>query len=973
MKGKDERRFGWRKLLVISLSVMMAVMFMPASALAGSDPAESKDPLQRQLELEKTVAFDSENEASIDGKEYATIGEALDAAKAGDTVTLLRDVNRDFEIAAFSETGQTKVVRDIDRGGIEIPSGKDITLNLNAHQVMRSQDEAGNKYSIKVDSGSTVRIVNQPTTERETRLGSINEKDSNYLQLTQSEKKGEAVLTSGIVNNGSVTLDRSFGKIQVNNAGVFYNSGSLHFQGDFCSGYPSFMDWLRLKLTIVEQTKDAEVSFGDGFKADGLEFQLPKEVLNQLNAGTREDDYLLARGGDTAFKLLENHVQGLDNSKVSLEKEGDRIVLSCRKAAIYLDPQNGSDENDGKSGAKPVQSLDRALKLFNQADGLAEIHVLNTVSLTSALSPSVKKTDSDSDRNNEEGDQEIKPIRFVRDASFCGELFAISGKEAEVRLSHVTIDGKNLPATAPLIRVSGSGSLTLGEGAVLKNNANRANGIACGGAIYAADAGTKVCMDGGVIRSCSAVWGGGIFLHNASFIMNGGKISENTASDVLDQSQGTSQSQKDSLDQLGTGGGVCIAYNGTMEMNGGTISGNTARHGGGVSAGVDQSAVLEDTEENHLAFTMNGGTISENAATKEGSRALNVNGGGIYVACRNVAKLETGTISGNRVNNSIGFAGGGIYVNGGNAAEKDEKGIPYSNGKLITQNVYLGGNRDSGNGAALALCPTSRLQLHYDGNVVIDPAGGDTPDVFIQFTEIGHVPAGGENGERYVPYFLSSVMQDGSPYGWTEKDGRAFVTDTDAKLKRNELHLIAHPSAGDVRRNEASCSVRITGNSVGEKGGGIASNGDLSFGSKLTPPTPTPIPSVSYRHVTVQKTWTLDDGKTRPDSVQVQLMRDGMAYGSPVTLNDANNWTFTWDNLEKDESQWTVSEVLIPEGFTASSQMTEEGDGLRVEITNNDQPKGPDQPTEPDKPYKPSKPSKPVKPSEPQVRIRRGS
>ncbi|WP_173328035.1 hypothetical protein [Eubacterium pyruvativorans] len=165
MKGKDERRFGWRKLLVISLSVMMAVMFMPASALAGSDPAESKDPLQRQLELEKTVAFDSENEASIDGKEYATIGEALDAAKAGDTVTLLRDVNRDFEIAACSETDTTKVVRDIGRGGIEIPSGKDITLNLNAHQVMKSSGEEY-AYSIKVDSGSTVRIVNQPTKER---------------------------------------------------------------------------------------------------------------------------------------------------------------------------------------------------------------------------------------------------------------------------------------------------------------------------------------------------------------------------------------------------------------------------------------------------------------------------------------------------------------------------------------------------------------------------------------------------------------------------------------------------------------------------------------------------------------------------------------------------------------------------------------------------------------------------------------
>lgn len=838
MKGKDERRFGWRKLLVISLSVMMAVMFMPASALAGSETAY-EEQLQRQLESEKNVAFDSENEASIDGKEYATIGEALDAAKAGDTVTLLRDVNRDFEIAPFSETDTTKVVRDIGRGGIEIPSGKDITLNLNAHQVMKSSGEEY-AYSIKVDSGSKVWIVNQPTEERMKKLGQLNKTDKEILQLTKEETSGRAVLTSGIVNNGSVALDQSSGKIKVNNPGVFYNSGSLHFRGDFCSGNP----YNKFTLKIVEQTKDAEVSFGDGFNADGPEFQLPKEVLNQLNAGTREDDYLLARGGDAAFKLLENDkyypVQGLDNSKVSLEKkDGDRIMLCCQKAIFYLDPKNGKDENDGTSADNAVQTLDKALELYNQTDGLAEIHVLNTVSLTSDLSPSVKKTDSDDEGSN----QESRPIRFARDTSFRGALFDISGEKANVKLSNVTIDGKNLSAEAPLIRVSDGGSLTLEEGAVLKNNANCANGIARGGAIYAEGPETTVHMNGGKIESCSAVWGGGIFLRDASFIMDEGVISGNTTSDVQDQ--------------RGTGGGVCVAYNGTMKMTGGTISGNTARNGGGVSAGVDQTAVLKDTEEKHLAFTMTGGTISGNKATKEGNTAQDVNGGGLYVACRNVAELEAGSISDNRVNNSMGFAGGGIYVNGGNAAEKDDKGIPYSNGKLIAKNVYFSGNRDGGDGAALALCPTSHLQLHYDGNVVID----------------------------------------------------------------------------------------------------------LSFGSKPTPPAPTP--AASYRQVTVQKEWTLDDGKMRPDSVQVQLMRNGVAYGSPVTLNDGNNWTFTWSNLEKDESQWTVNEVLAPEGFMASQQATEEGDSLRVVITNDDQPEKPDQPTNPDKPDKPSKPTGPSKPAKP--------
>lgn len=598
-----------------------------------------------------------------------------------------------------------------------------------------------------------------------------------------------------------------------------------------------------------------------------------------------------------------------------------------------------------------------------------EIHVLNTVNVTSDTTLPKVEGISDSEGKKADG----KRICFVREDSFKGTLFHVSG-QGELNLSNVTVDGKNISATGPLIWVSNGGKLILDDGAVLKNNKNNAKGIACGGAVYAEGENTRVNMNGGEIRSCRAVWGGGIFLRDASLTMNGGTISDNTASDYLDTStdstSSTEKETKDEKDQLGTGGGVCIAYNAVMNMSGGTVSGNTARRGGGVSAGVDQSAVLKDTEDNHRAFTMSGGTISDNTAAKEGSYNLNVTGGGIYVACRNVAEITAGTISGNRVNNAMGYAGGGIYVNGGAAAVEDVNGKPYSNGVLKTQNVYLGGNRDGRNGAAIAVCPTSRLKLYYDGNVVIDPAGDDIPDLYIQYTPDGkhHAPKD-ENGVPYVGYYLSSIMQDGSPYNWTEKAGRSFETDTNAKLTKEALQLEAHPSADAVNRNKVSCKVFITGNSVDENGGGIAANGDLDFGSKPTPPTPTPTPTPSptYRHVTVQKTWTLDDGKTQPDSIQVQLMKNGVAYGSPVTLNDANSWTFTWNNLENNGGQWTVNEVLVPQGFTESQKTTEESDGLRVVINNDDQPAKPNKPTNPTKPNKPTNPKTPNKPTNPKT------
>lgn len=122
-----------------------------------------------------------------------------------------------------------------------------------------------------------------------------------------------------------------------------------------------------------------------------------------------------------------------------------------------------------------------------------------------------------------------------------------------------------------------------------------------------------------------------------------------------------------------------------------------------------------------------------------------------------------------------------------------------------------------------------------------------------------------------------------------------------------------------------------------------------------TPPAPTPTPTPSCRHVTVQKVWKLDDGRKRPDSVLVQLMKNGTAYGQPVTLNDADHWTFTWDRLADDGSQWSVQEVIVPDGFTASQQTAAETQGSKVTITNDDNPVKPNKPVKPDKPKTPSK------------------
>lgn len=72
-----------------------------------------------------------------------------------------------------------------------------------------------------------------------------------------------------------------------------------------------------------------------------------------------------------------------------------------------------------------------------------------------------------------------------------------------------------------------------------------------------------------------------------------------------------------------------------------------------------------------------------------------------------------------------------------------------------------------------------------------------------------------------------------------------------------------------------------------------------------------PQQNVKIADLSVIKIWEDDCHKDRrPESIAVQLMRDGEAYGEPVTLNQTNGWKHTWQDLEMNH-QWTVTEKQV--------------------------------------------------------------
>lgn len=1211
MKGKHEKSSGWRKLLVLSLTVMMAVMFMPANALAegtdgnsqsavsssqsvdkgstgtgdtGAAAAEQNNEekeidqgaekaiqlsseqqnqltaagnssetvteetannnsdvpeyLRTQIENERKVAFDSDDEASIGGTSYKTIDQALNEAKDGDTITLLRDVNRDFEITTYSETDTTKIVRSINRGGIDIPTGKNITLNLNAHQVM------GHKYSIKVASGSTVRIVNQPTSARKAKLGTI---DSNDVQETQKEVKGEAVLSSSIINEGTVTLDNTQGKINLNGSGyAFYNSGSLTLKGNYNTGYSPEKIWMQpLTLNIIEQTKDAKVSFADGFNADSLIICPSQQVLDKLNQANPEKTFLytlVRRGNDHAWDMLQKSdaIQGLSNKNVQLKKLRDGSILLVNQGKetdpedqAKLEDQAKPDDqekpddqtkpdidkntptmvylNGGKDGqdnpehqglgrgllsGKPVKTFDEAKRVYYKA--LAEGYTVKGIEIDGTVSVSDEeswnsaqdnkadsktdvegKTDKDSSGDNgtavkrgasesasgssdsaasDAGKQDqgkaAGPIQIVRGSELTGNLIQVSSK-GSLTLKDIVIDGNQEHAkktTKSLIQVFDGGTLNIKDGAVLKNNnlTDRGYFHACGGAVNVngGTLGGTLNMEGGTIENNTAVIGGGIYVYGTKAVINmsNGLIRGNYAVNGTDP------------DSLAAGGGVDVYDGAVMNFSGGTIERNSsAEIGGGISVGTTKTS--NDPEILH----MTGGNIDDNSA---GS-----GGGGIYIQGgygRNVgsATITGGTISNNNMTGNMTgkgsgyneFGGGGIYVNG-------VSGQQFQNGRLNLKNALIHDNSAQIAGGGYASCPTSETHIYVTNgaafykNASVETAAKDL-DIEASSTLGMHLGS--------PEYTISESMLGGNPYHWKYDDNQEVPMDklsgTLNALWNEKLHLHTDETVDQEAKKIAE--VKIYGNKSATRGGGIGSNGTVTIGTigkkdttkvtaqkkwdddnqsakrpgsiqvqlfrstksdlsdkqyigyitltpdkdgnwtntaefknlaktdasgneyiytvgekkmdgydatvtqdektkdftitnkpSQTPPTPTPSPT--YHHVTVQKVWKLDDGRTRPDSVQVQLMKNGTAYGQPVTLNDANNWTCTWDGLADDSSTWTVQEVIVPNGFKTTQQVTAETNGSKVTITNDDTP------VKPNKPNSPTKPNKTVNPKTP--------
>jgi hypothetical protein len=190
-------------------------------------------------------------------------------------------------------------------------------------------------------------------------------------------------------------------------------------------------------------------------------------------------------------------------------------------------------------------------------------------------------------------------------------------------------------------------------------------------------------------------FGGGVGVHNGTFTMTGGTISDNIAAAPF----------------ASYGGGV--GSNGIFTMTGGTISGNSAAGpfasrscGGGVYSG--------------RTFTMSGGTISGNIASSVSS--VSSYGGGVY---------GTLTMSGGTINGNSAVQGGGVYVDSSISTFTKTGRIVYGDTDRIagngnaTDNTATSTSNPGTNGHAVFYSVYDSDSYYYRNETLADGAGGN--------------------------------------------------------------------------------------------------------------------------------------------------------------------------------------------------------------------------------------------------------
>ena len=366
-----------------------------------------------------------------------------------------------------------------------------------------------------------------------------------------------------------------------------------------------------------------------------------------------EDDAFGEGGLDEAFFAEDE-----DSLIGTLEADEESAAFAVSAVTgIYLDQTHGNDANDGLTKDTAVRTLEKANELAN-ANGTRDIFLASVYQVTGTENWDLGgKTIhryklggymielKDASASLTLKDVVIDGAEYSVAAENAAEtdsiIKAASGGTIELKSGAILENNKAAQFGSGILAINGV-EITMENGAVIRNNTNR--NYELGGGIMIGN-GSTFTMNGGEISGNTANGGGGVAIIGSTMVMNGGTISNNST--YKTSGQGSYGAGVYVADYANASGGDILftPTPASFEMNGGKITGNTALDYGG--------GVLTFPQQNQkITININNGEISGNKVTN-GS-------GGAVAAFFGVTELNIkgGTLTGN----SAYQFGGGVFL-----------------------------------------------------------------------------------------------------------------------------------------------------------------------------------------------------------------------------------------------------------------------------------------------------------------------
>ena len=323
------------------------------------------------------------------------------------------------------------------------------------------------------------------------------------------------------------------------------------------------------------------------------------------------------------------------------------VTDNASYTAIFIEPvlyvsdaNNANDENYGFTADMPLASIEGAIEKIKQTamPGLDwTINIIGTLQGPQSI-------------EGEESAEEVIYNYYGSEYTTVIEVYSLGTNSITIKGYGTNAklfgswDGENELENEDKYSVL---TINTNDSIIIENLTITGGYALGGGGINAFDTKLTIGKDCNITGN-KAFSGGGISISGGELILNGGSITNNTAT----RTKGFS-----------CGGGIDINNYADVTINDGVISRNTASHGGGICAWNSNDNYTG--EKSYI--TINGGTISHNTAhiyisDSYGSPNEGGNGAGMYISNDAIITITGGYITDNEAEDYGGSEGGGLYI-----------------------------------------------------------------------------------------------------------------------------------------------------------------------------------------------------------------------------------------------------------------------------------------------------------------------